>query len=173
MNVDFTNIKIPKGRAQPSWCGPAALWNAVTSLGVDATQEALAQAMGTTEEHGTSHEGMLTGCKTLGLSGRWVSMEGVGDPFGVLEEEVKKGNVVILDWMSGGDALNDGHYSGFLGRIGQGSEEAIVISDPEWIGSIKAMREDDFLKVWFDTEGVGEVAKRFDKYALIIEKPLK
>ena len=172
MDQKFPYIPITKGRKVAGWCGPAAIHNVVHRLGIEVSEEEVAKVMGTTPEAGTSHEGMLAACKYLGLEAEWRKFPATMEAFDELEEITKKGNLIILDWMSGPNEIEDGHYSEFFGIMPQGGEKAVILGDPEWVGSIRIIRAKDFLRVWYDTsvDQNGKITKYLENFALIIHK---
>ena len=120
------------------------------------TQNELAELLGTTEEHGTSHEQMLEGATKLGLNAKIY----LGLSLNKLQEMVDDGYVVIVNWMSGRKYDEDGHYS-ILEDV---DEDIVTINDPEFLGSIRKFRRIDFEKMWFDFETKGRV----DRMALVV-----
>jgi ABC-type bacteriocin/lantibiotic exporter with double-glycine peptidase domain len=172
MDKKFPYIPITIGRKEPGWCGPAAIHNVARRLGIEVTEEKIAEVMGTTQEAGTSHEGMIKGCEWLGLKGWWKKFPSSEESISELEKMVKRGSMIILDWMSGPNELEDGHYSEFFGTMMQGGEKSIILGDPEWVGSIRIIRIKDFLRVWYDTpiDREGKIPNYLENYALIIEK---
>ena len=71
-----------------------------------------------------------------------------------IEEWLKKGVPVIVDWFTRGrqdyddSEVSDGHYSVVYGL----DDENIYLQDPETGGERKIAR-DDFMRVWFDFTG--------------------
>jgi len=112
------------------------------------------------EAWGTNGDQMLAGAVMLGFTGEWVQ-KSLDD----LSLDKQEGCAVILNWMSGGNDQEDGHYS----PLEWADKDVVVIQDPEWIGSIKIMNRQMFERVWYDITETGE---KQEKWALVVKKNL-
>ena len=142
-----------------SWCGPACLSEAYNILtGKTITQEYCAQLLGATDDDGVDYKGLLHGIAHLGLEGGLVQ----GVSLNVLKEYKDKGYVVIVNWMSGRNFDEDGHYSLFEDV----NADYITLNDPEGlVGSLRIIRKEDWDKVWFDIDE----GRRSEKVAIVIK----
>ena len=145
-----------------SWCGPACLSEAYNILtGKTISQEYCAQILGATDDDGVDYKGLLHGASLLGLEGGLVQ----GVSLNVLKEYKEKGYVVIMNWMSGRNFDEDGHYSLFEDV----NKDFITLNDPEGlVGSLRIIRKSDFDKVWFDVDE----GRRSEKVAIVIKGEL-
>ena len=136
-------------REQIGYCGPDVVQQIAHKEDIFISQSELADVMRTTNQEGTSHLGMLMGVRELGLKAFKV--------VGLKIEELKDflpHNYVIVNWIDGGDELEDGHYS-ILTEV----SDKVYLNDYE-------MNIDEFEKKWYDFDR----GKRVDKWALIIKK---
>jgi len=143
-------IKEEVHHEQEGWCGPACLSFIAEQEHIDVTQSELAQLMGTSHENGTSHEQMLMGAKEIGLKPTQV----LGMRIDTLAEVLPNYHVIV-NWMSGSNDADDGHYS-VLKSV---TENTVVLEDRE-------MKMEDFEKKWYDIEKEGRV----NRWAMIVKR---
>jgi len=147
------------GREVAGFCGPACLAHVAKEQGVGAlSQSALASEI-YDPNWGTDGEAMLRGLTLLGLSGEWRQQS-----LNELNEERKKGHSVIVNYMSGPNDAEDGHYS-VLYAV---TETTVAINNPEWVGMITIFRREDFERIWYD---IAEDGARQERWALVITRP--
>jgi predicted double-glycine peptidase len=109
--------------------------------GVERSEMQLGRLSGCTLEKGTGAEGLLKAAKTCGFSGYKKDLSTLAD----LRRLVLKERIpVIVDWFS----TDEGHYSVVVGI----DDECIYMQDPE-LGTLRVMRLDTFMRVWFDFKG--------------------
>lgn len=145
-----------------SWCGPACLSEAYNILtGKTISQEYCAQILGATDDDGVDFKKLRDGASQLELEAAVIQ----GVPLSVLKEYKSKGYVVIINWMSGRNFDEDGHYSLFEDV----NSDFITLNDPEGlVGSLRIIRKSDFDKVWFDIDE----GKRTERVAIVIKGEL-
>jgi hypothetical protein len=154
-------IEIIKPRTKVGYCGPASLaWACYELTGYYPSQKHIATEIEMDEAWGTNGDQMLAGAVMLGFTGEWVQ-KSLDD----LSLDKQEGCAVILNWMSGGNDQEDGHYS----PLEWADKDVVVIQDPEWIGSIKIMNRQMFERVWYDITETGE---KQEKWALVVKKNL-
>ena len=157
---------IIEGRKQPGWCGPASIVWAARNLGIEVTQEYMAQVMGTTYEHGTDWTNMVAGAEAIGLIGFWV----IGMELAELEDMRQRGCQIILNWMDcdqcrDSDEREDGHYSVLRRHV----DGVVELDDPSLEGRITTMRVSDLIRErWFDLDGDDE--KKYRMGAMVVAK---
>ena len=151
--------EIIKGRYKPGMCGPACLaWACYELTDYYPSQKQIAREMGINEEWGTTGEEMLKGVAMLGLTGEWVQ-KGLDE----LKKELDGGSSVIVNYMSGPNQQEDGHYS----VLSNATRDTVTLQDPEWIGSLKIMHRKLFEGIWWDVTETGE---KLEKWALIVKR---
>ena len=99
---------------------------------------------------------MVRGLSLLGLSGEWVQQS-----LDELNNLRKSGQSVIVNYMSGPNDAEDGHYS-VLYAV---TETTVAINNPEWVGMITIFRREDFEKIWYD---IAEDGTRQERWALVV-----
>lgn len=130
-------------------CGPASLKIVLDYYGINKSEQELAQLMGKTDE-GTDEHGFCVAAESLGLNIEIQNEASLSD----IEQWLDKGVPVIVDWFTRGRAdysdseIADGHYSVVAGL----DENNIYLQDPE-IGTLRTMKKDNFVRVWFDFLG--------------------
>ena len=133
-----------------SMCGPASLKIVMDYYGVDKSESELAKLCGTNDELGTDEKGLVKAAELFGFK-TFVKNE---SDFNDVEQWLKKGVPVIVDWFTRGRKdyddceVSDGHYSVVIGL----NDDYIYLQDPE-IGGVRKIERDDFMKVWFDFTG--------------------
>lgn len=150
MKSTTLNVKPFQETLHASMCGPASLKIVLDYYGINKNEEELAQLAGTTSDLGTDDKGIASAANTLGFK-VFIKNEST---FSDIEEWLKKGVPVIVNWFTRGRAdyesseVADGHYSVVAGL----DDTHIYIQDPE-IGELRKIERDDFLRVWFDFTG--------------------
>lgn len=135
---------------QSGWCGPACLQWIAKEFGLVYTQVELVKILGTTEKDGTSPENMIKGAREIGIKAfrlQGLPIEEMGD--------ILRHHYVIVDWMSGPNENDDGHYS-LLDKVENGK---VYLRDVE-------MDVEDFNKRWYDIDG----GIRNEKWAIVVCK---
>lgn len=121
-------------------CGPATLKIYFHYYGVFASEKEIAKIAGTTNEKGTSLDGMLKAAEHFGFNAFTKKNSTLDD----LRYYINKKIPVIVDWF----CEDDGHYSIVVGI----NKKDVILRDPSsW--RIKKMPIDKFLRVWFDFPG--------------------
>ena len=158
-SIDMTAERIIAPQDTSDWCGVACMQEVIRrKKKFIYAQPDLASFLGT-NHNGTSIEQMINGAKRLGLEAK-VS---IGMPFKSLKKEMKEGYIPIINWMSGHDLHNDGHYS-ILEIV---NKKTISLNDPDGlVGSLRTFLKKDFNKVWFDYD---EHDKKIEKVAILIK----
>ncbi|MCK9371430.1 cysteine peptidase family C39 domain-containing protein, partial [Candidatus Dojkabacteria bacterium] len=90
---------------EEGYCGPAVIQDILHQEGMFATQSEIADVCSTTNAEGTSHLGLLRGARELGL--RAFKVQGMR--IDQIADFLPK-HYVIVNWMSGPDEAEDGHY---------------------------------------------------------------
>lgn len=139
------------------WCGVACVQEVLRLKGIKKSQKKIAKDMGATEKDGVSPTKIVEYLRKQELDvGRAdISLD-------CLNELVRVGHFVILDWMSGASD-EDGHYSILMPIIE--TETAIKIEDPEGFGSYRILRREVFEKQWYDFED----GKKIERLAIVIK----
>ena len=131
-------------------CGPASLKIILNFYGLDKSEQELADLIGVVPGIGVDDKSIKRAAESLGFKVQ-IKNESTFDD---VEEWLKKGVPVIIDWFTRGrcdyndSEVADGHYSVVFGLDG----EHIYLQDPE-IGGERKINKDDFMKVWFDFSG--------------------
>ncbi len=134
-------LKIKPFRQKAGLCGPAVLKMVLKYYGIEKSEDELAILTNCDPEKGIGGEQMLLSARELGMEGYIEDNATLED----LEELVLKQQIpVIVDWFS----VDDGHY----GVVVDIDKENIYLQDPE-IGHVKAMKRNQFFRVWFDFPG--------------------
>lgn len=150
MNKILLDVKPFQETLRADMCGPASLKIVLDFYGLNKTEKKLAEIAGFKKGLGIDDEGIKRTAESLGF------MVEIKDEstFDDIEEWIKKGVPVIVDWFTRGrndypeSETADGHYSVVAGL----DDEFIYLQDPE-IGKIRKIKRDDFLRVWFDFKG--------------------
>src|SRR3990167_8310130 len=133
--------EIIEGRIFPGACGPACLAHVAKEQGVFPLSQTELATHIYDPSWGTDGEAMVRGLSLLGLSGEWVQQS-----LDELNNLRKSGQSVIVNYMSGPNDAEDGHYS-VLYAV---TETTVAINNPEWVGMITIFRREDFEKIWYD-----------------------
>ena len=133
------------------WCGPSSLQLVARFHGIPTTQSQLAEMMGTTEKDGTGQYEMFCGAMKLGLHPTMMR-----DTTVEILRELQSDYHIIVDWMTGTDESEDGHYD----VIKSITKDMVHLQkETMFIG--------DFNKKWYDVEANGQ---RVDRWAMIVKK---
>lgn len=130
-------------------CGPASLKIVLDYYGINKSEQELAKLMGKTDE-GTDEQGFRKVAELLGLN---IEVKNEAN-FSDIDMWLVKGAPVIVNWFTRGRAdysdsdVADGHYSVVAGL----DDDNIYLQDPE-IGTLRTLKRDDFMRVWFDFSG--------------------
>jgi ABC-type bacteriocin/lantibiotic exporter with double-glycine peptidase domain len=127
------------------WCGPASLAYALRQQGVKIDQKKIAKETKTTLANGVNEKNLINYTKKLGLKAKVVAnSKNPVQTLKKLHNEVKKGNSVIMDYLSGRHpTLDDGHYS-VLNKV---TKDKVKLWDP-WMGRSKSVDKKNFIKNW-------------------------
>jgi len=130
-------------------CGPASLKIVLGHYGIHRSEHELAELVGVTDI-GSSDADIIRAAESLGFA----TLIKNGSTFDDIEEWLKKGVPVIVNWFTRGRSdysdseVADGHYSVVAGI----DEDFVYLQDPE-IGGLRKIGREDFLRVWFDFSG--------------------
>jgi|SRR3989344_1161643 len=138
------------------YCGPAVLQMVFEFLGIKKTQEQLAEALGTTEELGTTNKAMSRVTSRSGFS--VVAKEGM--TIDEVKDFLNNGLPVIVDFIEPKDSWQ--HFA-----ILKGHEDNNLIFNDSTNGEDFIMSEDDFLSRWHDPN------KGYKQWAMVISRPPK
>ena len=129
-------------------CGPASLKMVLDYYGINKSEQELSTMLNTNSELGTNLKDIKRVAEELNFKAE-IQNESSFDEINIwLNKKVP----VIVDWFSRGlsnSSVSDGHYSLVIGL----NNEHIYLLDPE-IGAERVLKRDDFLRVWFDYEGL-------------------
>lgn len=137
-------------RETPSMCGPASLKMVFDYYGIKKSEKEIAVMAGTTKELGTKAESMKLVAESMGFK---VEIKD-HSTFEDIQHWLNKKVPVIVDWFTRGrvdyddSEVADGHYSVVTGL----DNEYIYLQDPE-LGSLRKIKRQDFMTVWFDFKG--------------------
>ena len=148
--MKLLKIKPFQETLRKGWCGPAVLKMILEFYGIKKSEKELAYLAGTTAEEGTDAAQMRCVLRLFGLKVRIKNNSTFGDINKYLDKDIP----VVVDWFTRGrkdypdSVVADGHYSIVVGL----DDEYIYLQDPE-IGTLRKMKRNDFLRVWFDYAG--------------------
>ena len=146
----FLDIKPFQETLHADMCGPASLKILLSYYGLEKTEKELAALTQVVPGIGVDDKSIALVAKSLGFTVEIKSESSFED----IEEYLKKGIPVIVDWFTRGRSdysdseVADGHYSVVIGL----DDEYIYLQDPE-IGVLRKIERGDFMKVWFDFSG--------------------
>jgi ABC-type bacteriocin/lantibiotic exporter with double-glycine peptidase domain len=143
------------------WCGPASMEQALKKQGVKVKQEEIAKKTGTTKD-GVDPEPLSEMAKRMGVGSKVVSGNKPKELLNNLNNEIKKGKSVILDYLDG-NKKTDGHYVTMVKK----NKSMLEIIDP-YMKKRKLMDIHDFIKHWKDTKISN--GKDFKNTAIVIGK---
>ncbi|MFA5987655.1 MAG: C39 family peptidase [Candidatus Paceibacterota bacterium] len=131
-------------------CGPACVKMVLEYWGIQKTEKDIAEMRPVPNAVDTSNEDIKNIAESCGLKVEVENQSTFEDISCWLDRDIP----VIVDWFSRGrndysdSEVADGHYSIAVGL----DDKFIYLQDPE-IGSLRTIKKDDFLKVWFDFKG--------------------
>lgn len=137
------------------WCGPAALSYALSLIGIDIDQEAIAKETGTTVTEGVDPQPLIKAAKKYGADVEIKNGDKPEETLKELIEEVKEGKSVIVDYLVSGDK-DGGHYVVFLGQ----KQGRINIWNPSG-GKKELMDKSYFITNWKDKTESGKTMKNW------------
>jgi predicted double-glycine peptidase len=120
-------------------CGPASLKIALQHFEINKTEKELIK-LTKCREKGVELEDLLKIAKKFGLKGFVKEKSSITE----IRKYLRKKYAIIVGWFHG----DDGHYS-VVSKI---DRENIYLQDPE-LGHQRAMRIDQFRRIWFDFPG--------------------
>jgi len=129
------------------YCGPASLKIVLDYYGVQKSEREIAERCGRDSRLGTDDVSIKKAAKSYGFN---VEIKNKAN-FTDIQKWLNKGVPVIVNWFTRGRSdyndseVSDGHYSVVMGL----DRKNIYLQDPE-IGSMRTIKRDDFLRVWFD-----------------------
>jgi ABC-type bacteriocin/lantibiotic exporter with double-glycine peptidase domain len=147
---------IIKGQKQENWCGPACVQEVLRRKGIKVSQKKLARQL-KTDEDGTTQWNIANILEKYHLDFRY----GEGACLDRLNEAIRDGATVIVDWMTGANWVDDGHYS----ILERADEHYVYLNNPEGIGYYGMFDREKWEKAWFDVETDGAVTYQ---WALVI-----
>lgn len=134
-------LNVKSYRQKPELCGPASLKMVLDFIGIEKTENELAEMTGYIPTKGTKSEGLIKAAKKLGLK---VFQKDFAEIEDLKEYVINKKIPVIVDWFS----TDDGHYSVVVDI----DDKNIYMQDPE-LGNLRTMDLEIFKRVWFDFTG--------------------
>lgn len=149
--MELLRLKSVQETLHSGLCGAASLLIVLDYYGIDKSETELAGLLGVDSESGTDAGAIKRVAEIFGLK---VVIKN-GSNFEDIEDWLDKKVPVIVDWFTRGrndyseSEIADGHYSVVAGL----DEKYIYLQDPE-IGKIREIKRDDFMRVWFDFEGL-------------------
>lgn len=127
-------------RQEPGYCGPASLKMVLSYYGTEVTEKTLVDDTNCSPQQGVDITDLLRVLEKYGFSG---SIKEYAE-FSDIAHFISQGIPVIVEWFSN----DDGHYSVVVDI----DSENIRMIDPE-LGFVRAMKLDEFYRVWFDFPG--------------------
>jgi ABC-type bacteriocin/lantibiotic exporter with double-glycine peptidase domain len=144
------NVKPFQETLHADMCGPASLKIILEYYGISKSEKELADLCNLVPGLGVDDKSIKSAAEKLGFKVEIKNESSFED----IEEWLKKGMPVIVDWFTRGrqdyndSEVPDGHYSVVTGL----DDEYIYLQDPE-IGAERKIKREDFMKVWFDFLG--------------------
>lgn len=144
------NVKPFQETLHADMCGPASLKIVLDYYGLNKSEKELAELTGLVPGLGINDKSIAKAAESLGFNVEIKNKSSFED----IEEWLKKGVPVIVDWFTrgrqdyGDSEMADGHYSVVIGL----DNEYIYLQDPE-IGGERKIDREDFMRVWFDFTG--------------------
>jgi len=131
-------LSVPRTEQSPSMCGPASLSAVLAFFGVQATEDALRELSGATEEDGVEVNGMVKAAEAFGFETWWTENATIDQ----IRQVVGQFQLpVLVEWFK----RDGGHWSVITG-INDGT---IYMMDPS-NGEDIIMPVDQFEHIWFD-----------------------
>ncbi len=131
-------------------CGPASLKMVLDYYGIEKSEKELAKLCRHNINLGVDDKKIKKVAESLLFKVKIKNNSSFKD----IEKWLDKGVPVIVDWLTKGrqdyseSEVADGHYSVVCGL----DNNNIYLQDPE-IGKIRKLKQDDFMRVWFDFRG--------------------
>lgn len=131
-------------------CGPASLKIVLDYYGLGKTEKEVAGMATIVEGIGWCDKDIANTAQSLGFKVEIKNESSFKD----IEKWLGKGVPIIVDWFSRGrqdydnSETSDGHYSVVIGL----DDKYIYLQDPE-IGGERKIKQEDFMRVWFDFTG--------------------
>jgi predicted double-glycine peptidase len=135
---------------ESGWCGPACLAHIAKYEGLHYTQAQLARILGTNSEDGTSHYQMFCGALEIGLQATQVRDASLD-----MLAEVLPNFHVIVNWMTGTNEAEDGHYD----LIKDITKDMVHLQE-------ETMFRGTFEKYWYDIGKEGRV----NRWAMLVKR---
>ena len=154
MEKIFLNVKPFQETLHANMCDPASLKILLSYYGIDKSEQVLAQLANVVHDVGIDDKSIARVAESLGFKVQIKNESSFSD----IEEWLKRGVPVIVDWFTHGRSdysdseVADSHYSVVIGL----DDEYIYLQDPE-IGAVRKIKREDFMRVWFDF--LGELIK--------------
>jgi predicted double-glycine peptidase len=129
------------------YCGPATLKIVMDYYGVIKSEKEVAKRCGRDSRLGINDISIKNAAENYGFKAEIKNKASFND----IQKWLNKGVPVIVNWFTRGRAdydnseVSDGHYSAVMGL----DRQNIYLQDPE-IGTMRTIKRDDFLRVWFD-----------------------
>lgn len=145
--MDLLNIKPFQETLYQGMCGPACLKMVLSYWGIEKTEKEIANLRPIPSSTNTSDEDIKNIAESFGFKVEIKNNSTLEDILYWLDKKIP----VIVDWFTRGrgdypdSEVADGHYSIVVGL----DDKFVYIQDPE-IGSLRTLKREDFLKVWFD-----------------------
>ena len=148
--MQVLNVKPFQETLHQGMCGPACLKMVLKYWGISKTEKEIADLRPIPSDVNTSDKDIQNIAESFGMNVEIKNHSTLED----MERWLNKKTPVIVDWFTRGRSdysdseVADGHYSIVVGL----DENFVYIQDPE-IGSLRTLKRDDFMKVWFDFTG--------------------
>ena len=126
-------------QSDDSLCGPASIKMIADWYNLDYTEAQLAKLCNHSYEKGCTNEDIVRTLTQIGFNPKLVRESSIEQ----IEEEIKKGKPVIIDWFIGDPA--NGHSSVVIGY----DDANLIILDPLKVEPV-VVDKTDFLICWFD-----------------------
>jgi ABC-type bacteriocin/lantibiotic exporter with double-glycine peptidase domain len=132
------------------WCGPATLQYALNKLGTKVGQETLAKKVNT-DKRGTDSKDMRKALAKMGFKTKVHQGKNPNVTLKKLHKAAQsKNKAVVVDYLTGKDLNNDGHYSALVMANGR----RVAIWDPS-PGRTRTIPKKKFISNWKDTTKKG------------------
>lgn len=133
-------IPVPAYDQSPGKCGPTALRSVLEHLGVERSEDQLAELCDWDADEGASPGALVDAAKGLGMSAR----AEVGWTLNDLEESVERGTPVIVDWDPHDEGVERGSHYSVVVRV---TGDAVELMDPE-PGKFVTVERARFEELW-------------------------
>lgn len=139
---------LPFKQTDSSMCGPSVIKMILWHYGQDVLEKEIAERCEHTYDRGCNDAQMMKAIESYGLAVFAKNYSTLED----LEYWVRHHIPVIVDWFTpgpGGGSIDEMGHGGHSGVVVDIDREKVYLMDPE-IGAIRAIRRDEFLRVWYD-----------------------